>query len=73
MLHGDAHAAWTLIPCSVHALHAQVYVWNANSCSLQYKLPGHSGSVNQVIFHPKEPIIASASSDRNIFMGELMQ
>jgi Prp8 binding protein len=37
-----------------------------------YKLPGHQGSVNEVAFHPKEPIIASGSSDRNVFVGELL-
>mmetsp|Transcript_9259 Transcript_9259/g.16678 ORF Transcript_9259/g.16678 Transcript_9259/m.16678 type:complete len:352 (-) Transcript_9259:129-1184(-) len=36
-----------------------------------YRLPGHTGSVNEVCFHPKEPIIASMASDRLIFMGEL--
>ena len=49
-----------------------VYVWDAASRKLMYKLPGHTGSVNEVVFHPKEPIIASASSDRTIFLGELM-
>ena len=28
------------------------------------RLPGHTGSVNEVCFHPKEPIIASVASDR---------
>ena len=32
------------------------------------RLPGHTGSVNEVCFHPKEPIIASVASDRT---GEL--
>ena len=34
------------------------------------RLPGHTGSVNEVCFHPKEPIIASVASDRT---GELRQ
>jgi Prp8 binding protein len=38
---------------------------------VQYALPGHKGGVNEVVFHPKEPIIASASNDRTIFLGEL--
>ena len=35
-----------------------VYVWDVNSRSLQYKLPGHMGSVNDVQFYPaaEEPI-----------------
>jgi Prp8 binding protein len=40
---------------------------------LQYKLPGHTGSVNDCAFHPTQPIIASASSDKTLFLGELMQ
>jgi Prp8 binding protein len=48
-----------------------VYVWNAETAKMQYKLPGHAGSVNEATFHPKEPVIASASSDHTIFLGEL--
>ncbi|KJE96002.1 biotin/lipoate A/B protein ligase, variant [Capsaspora owczarzaki ATCC 30864] len=48
-----------------------VYVWNANTRALLYRLPGHSGSVNDVTFHPKEPIIASGASDKKIYLGEL--
>lgn len=36
-----------------------------------YHLPGHKGSVNEVTFHPKEPIIGSCSSDNSIYLGEL--
>jgi Prp8 binding protein len=50
-----------------------VYVWDTTSRRILYKLPGHAGSVNEVIFHPKEPIIASCSSDRNIYLGELLE
>ncbi len=39
--------------------------------SMLYRLPGHHGSVNDVTFHPYEPVLASASSDKKIFMGEL--
>jgi len=50
-----------------------VYVWDVNSRSLQYKLPGHMGSVNEVQFYPdsKEPIIASCASDKAIYLGEI--
>ncbi|GFR43186.1 hypothetical protein Agub_g4178 [Astrephomene gubernaculifera] len=48
-----------------------VYVWDSSSRKVLYKLPGHTGSVNEVVFHPKDPIIASASSDKTIFLGEL--
>jgi len=33
-----------------------VYVWDSTSRRIIYKLPGHNGSVNEVVFHPKEPI-----------------
>jgi len=48
-----------------------VYVWDVAGKKLIYKLPGHLGSVNDVDFHPKEPIILSGSSDKMLFMGEL--
>ncbi|GAM22924.1 hypothetical protein SAMD00019534_060990 [Acytostelium subglobosum LB1] len=49
----------------------QVYVWDVSSSKILYRLPGHTGSVNQVDFHPFEPIIASGSSDKTIFLGEI--
>ncbi|KAH0482319.1 MAG: hypothetical protein KVP17_004472 [Porospora cf. gigantea B] len=53
----------------------QAYVWKnpktPESCHIVYQLPGHSGSVNEVQFHPKEPVIASAGSDAKVFLGEL--
>eukprot|EP00898_Chlorokybus_atmophyticus_P005080 jgi/Chlat1/5573/Chrsp369S00849 len=50
-----------------------VYIWNTTSRQLLYKLPGHLGSVNEVAFHPKEPIVASCGSDKQIFLGEIQQ
>jgi WD40 repeat protein len=48
-----------------------VYVWEVASRKLLYKLPGHSGSVNEAVFHPKEPIVASAGSDaRHMLFGQ---
>jgi len=49
-----------------------VVIWDANSGRIDYKLPGHTGSVNDVSFSPIEPIIASASTDRKIILGELI-
>ncbi|KAM9979392.1 hypothetical protein ACTFIY_008637 [Dictyostelium cf. discoideum] len=49
----------------------QVYIWDTNTKQLQYCLPGHSGTVNEVTFHPNEPIIASCSSDKTIYLGEI--
>jgi len=48
-----------------------VYITDTASRRVLYKLPGHAGSVNEVDFHPKEPIIASCSNDKKIFLGEI--
>eukprot|EP01098_Paradermamoeba_levis_P005182 TRINITY_DN2203_c0_g3_i1.p1 TRINITY_DN2203_c0_g3~~TRINITY_DN2203_c0_g3_i1.p1 ORF type:complete len:224 (-),score=60.01 TRINITY_DN2203_c0_g3_i1:271-942(-) len=48
-----------------------VYVWDTTSRRILYKLPGHAGSINEVDFHPKEPIIGSGSSDKTIYLGEI--
>eukprot|EP01136_Pigoraptor_vietnamica_P020262 Opistho-1_new@68906 len=48
-----------------------VYVWDTSTRRILYKLPGHAGSVNEVVFHPKEPIVASCSSDKRVYIGEL--
>ncbi|CAB4472665.1 unnamed protein product [Rhizophagus irregularis] len=48
-----------------------VMIWDFSSRKILYKLPGHKGCVNEVDFHPKEPIIVSGSTDRQIFLGEI--
>ncbi|CAG8546055.1 5254_t:CDS:10 [Paraglomus brasilianum] len=48
-----------------------VVIWEVSSRKILYKLPGHKGCVNDIDFHPKEPIIASGSTDRQIFLGEI--
>jgi Prp8 binding protein len=48
-----------------------VYIWDTTSRRILYKLPGHAGSVNEVDFHPFEPIVASGSSDKRIYLGEI--
>jgi Prp8 binding protein len=49
-----------------------VVVWDSRSAKLLYKLPGHKGTVNDVRFCPtEETIIVSASTDRNLMLGEL--
>jgi len=48
-----------------------VYVWDFHSTKLLYRLPGHTGSVNEVDMHPTEKVIISASSDRTMYCGEL--
>eukprot|EP01084_Bolivina_argentea_P143543 252014_1 len=47
------------------------YIFDVETGKMEYKLPGHKGSVNEVDYHPKEPIIVSCSSDKKLFLGEL--
>jgi len=48
-----------------------VYIWDTATRQIKYKLPGHQGSVNEVSFHPTEPIIVSCGSDAKIYLGEI--
>ncbi|XP_024540287.1 U5 small nuclear ribonucleoprotein 40 kDa protein-like [Selaginella moellendorffii] len=48
-----------------------VYIWDTSSRRILYKLPGHTGSVNESVFHPTQPIIGSCSSDKQIYLGEI--
>jgi len=58
--------------CAAGSADRYVYVWSTqDKRPLLYKLPGHAGSVNEVVFHPTEPVIASGASDKKIFLGEL--
>ena len=35
-------------------------MWDTTSRRILYKLPGHAGSVNELAFHPEEPISKSS-------------
>lgn len=50
--------AWSMDGCKVSAGSADRfhYIWDTTSRRILYKLPGHNGSINDVDFHPKEPI-----------------
>lgn len=48
-----------------------VHIWDELTAEELYFLPGHKGCVNSVVFHPSENCVASASSDKAIFVGEL--
>ena len=48
-----------------------VYVFDVATSKMVYKLPGHSACVNEVDFHPYEPILGSCGSDKKIFLGEI--
>lgn len=81
VLHGHSHnfeknllkVAWSPDGQLITAGSADkfVYVWDLASSKIEFKLPGHIGSVNDVDFHPDEPIVASGSSDKKIYLGEL--
>ena len=49
-----------------------VHIWEVESGMPMYNLGGHKASVNEVIFHPHQPIIASVSSDKTCLLGELL-
>ena len=48
-----------------------VYVWDAESGEVKHRLGGHQGSVNDSQLHPTKPIVASASSDKTVVLGDL--
>jgi len=48
-----------------------VRVWDEMTAEELYSLPGHKGCVNCIAFHPSQNMIASGSSDKNIYVGEL--
>lgn len=48
-----------------------MYIWDTTSRRILYKLPGHNGSVNDVDFHPNEPIVVSGASDKQLYLGEI--
>lgn len=48
-----------------------VHIWDVATVDELYYLPGHKGSVNDVHFHPTEPIVGSAGSDATIYLGEI--
>jgi Prp8 binding protein len=50
----------------------RVHIWDVLTQQELYDLPGHTGCVNAVTFHPKETsVVASGSSDQQIYVGEL--
>ncbi|XP_067664474.1 U5 small nuclear ribonucleoprotein 40 kDa protein-like [Haliotis asinina] len=67
------HCSWSADGSKVTAGSGDrfVYVWDTTSRRILYKLPGHAGSINEVDFHPHEPIVLSCSSDKKMFLGEI--
>ncbi|KAJ1920146.1 hypothetical protein H4219_001519 [Mycoemilia scoparia] len=48
-----------------------VTIWDKRTANIRYKLPGHTGTVNDVDWHPKEPIVLTASADHTLYLGEI--
>jgi len=48
-----------------------VWIWDAITGAPRFRLPGHKGAVNDVSFHPFEPVIASAGTDKRVIIGEI--
>ncbi|SNX82646.1 probable U5 snRNP-specific 40 kD protein (novel WD-40 repeat protein) [Melanopsichium pennsylvanicum] len=46
-------------------------IWDVESASILYKLPGHKGTCTAAVFHPKEPIVVSCSTDMTLVLGEI--
>lgn len=46
-------------------------IWDVASGKALSKFSGHNGTVNEVVFHPKERIIGSCSSDKLIYLSEI--
>lgn len=48
-----------------------VYIWDTTSRKVLHRLGGHNGSVNECSFSPVDRLIASASGDKTIIVGEV--
>ncbi|SCV72770.1 BQ2448_4307 [Microbotryum intermedium] len=46
-------------------------IWDAETASIRYKLPGHTGTVIATDWSPKEPICASTGVEGVIYLGEV--
>ena len=69
------YTLWPLKTCHPYHISEYLMLFTSNhyrTYDYQYYLPGHKGAVNEVLFHEKEPIVISCSSDKTIYIGELM-
>ena len=46
-------------------------IWEVETGVLKHRLGGHTGSVNETTMHPGQNLIASGSSDRTVWLGEI--
>jgi len=49
----------------------QCYIWNSETGELRHRLGGHQGSVNATSLNKNGTLVASASSDKSVILGEL--
>jgi Prp8 binding protein len=80
-LHGHTHApgalqrcAWnadgTLVTCG--SSDRLLHIWDVATGAELYTLPGHTGAIHAVAFHPSQAnLVASGASDDLIYVGEL--
>ena len=50
-----------------------VYIWDTTSRRILYKLPGHTGSVNECVFHPSESLLDLVVVIKHIYLGEILK
>ncbi|GAK63978.1 WD40 repeat-like protein [Moesziomyces antarcticus] len=46
-------------------------IWDVESSTILYKLPGHRGTCTAAVFHPREPVVVSCSTDMTLLLGEI--
>lgn len=46
-------------------------IWDVETSTILYKLPGHKGTCTAAVFHPKEPVVVSCSTDMTLLLGEI--
>lgn len=46
-------------------------IWDVESSTILYKLPGHKGTCTAAVFHPSEPVVVSSSTDMTLLLGEI--
>ncbi|RYH10795.1 WD40 repeat domain-containing protein [archaeon] len=49
-----------------------VHMWETSRYTEMCAWGGHKASVNEVVFHPTQPVLASASSDKTVMLGEFL-
>eukprot|EP01063_Lacrimia_lanifica_P006759 TRINITY_DN14258_c0_g1_i1.p1 TRINITY_DN14258_c0_g1~~TRINITY_DN14258_c0_g1_i1.p1 ORF type:complete len:357 (+),score=120.72 TRINITY_DN14258_c0_g1_i1:89-1159(+) len=67
------HPQQKLVSCGSSDPPPHHNLWSTATGEMEYQLPGHKASINDVSFHPDGYIIGSCSSDRTIYLGELQE